>query len=104
MNLIRCLIEALNPCVHIDRVVATMYDNKDDPKVTTVVNSCDICGRISQTVTKAAGVCFHHWVTLRRVNVMANETDKIPIFHAIEQQCNKCGDVRKVNLKKGVNL
>ena len=35
MNLIRCLIEALNPCVHQYRIVSTMFDNPADPKVTT---------------------------------------------------------------------
>jgi len=104
MNLIRCLIEALNPCVHQDRVVATMYDNPQDPKVTTVVSSCDICGRTTEAVFMAKGVCQHHWETFQRVSVMPKDTksingDEIPLFYSFNQKCTKCGDLRKVDMK-----
>jgi hypothetical protein len=98
MNIIRCLVEALNPCVHQYTVVATMYDDKDDPKVTTIISECEICGHAKRAVFKAEGVCFHYWKTLRRVGVWKDKTDTLPFAFSYEQQCEKCGDLREVKL------
>jgi hypothetical protein len=95
MNIIRCLVEALNPCIHQDVAVATMYDNKDNPQVTTVVSQCEICGRTKRDVFEAAGHCFHKWVTLRRVSIWGKDP-KYPTGFSHEQQCEKCGAIRTV--------
>jgi len=79
-----------------------MYDNKTDPKVVTLVSECEICGATKEAVFRAANdECKHQWATLRRVNVMATEDAKIPSYSCYEQQCGKCGELRRVNLSKG---
>lgn len=79
-----------------------MYDNKDDPKATTIVSECDICGRTKETVFRAAPLseCRHQWVHIRRVNVMKDETSKIPLYAVYEQKCEKCGDMRRLDMSK----
>jgi hypothetical protein len=103
MNLIRCLVEALNPCVHQYRTVATMYDNPDKPTITTLVQECDICGDTRRMVFDAEGVCQHHWQTLQRISVFPTtdkpDPDAIPLYYRFVQQCTKCGVLQKSDMK-----
>lgn len=101
MNLIRCLIEALNPCVHQFRLVATMYDNKDDPKITTLVSDCEICGITKRDVYGAEGVCVHKWLIQQKINIMGKQSSPsgIPLYHAYILRCERCGELKREDMK-----
>jgi hypothetical protein len=100
-NVIRWLVEAFNPCIHMDRTVATMFDDPANPKVTTVIAECEVCGRTERKVFKAEGACVHKWITDRRSAVYESHEgeDKRPIYHRLDQHCEYCGDVRAIDLK-----
>ena len=99
MGLATMLASLLHPCAHIDKTVATMFDDPSNPKVTTVVSECEICGRLKQTVFRAEGVCQHQWVTDNKSAVWEKPTDKFPAYHRIEQHCSRCGEVRAVDMR-----
>lgn len=99
MSLMSWLAELVRPCVHVDRTVATMFDDPNNPKVTTVVCQCEICGRVAKTAIKAEGVCLHKWKTERRIPVFSSDDDKRPVYHRIEQNCVRCGEERAVDLR-----
>lgn len=98
MNLIRWFVEAINPCVHQDRTVATMFDDPTNPKVTTVVSECELCGRVQHTVIKAAGVCTHKWTTYTRIAVFDKPDAQRPGHYRAHQTCDRCGEERAVDL------
>lgn len=102
MSLFGWLGEWLAPCIHQDRTLATMFDKPEDPKVTTIVLQCDLCGRISKQVVRAEGVappCAHKWATYQRNSVFENDNAKRPTHHRINQRCEKCGEERCVDLR-----
>lgn len=98
MSLYSWLAEVFRPCVHIDRTLATMFDDPNEPKVTTVAVQCEICGRVDKTVIKAEGVCQHKWLTMAKNAVFVNEGDSRPTYHRVEQKCERCGAWQAVDL------
>jgi hypothetical protein len=105
MNIIRWLVEALNPCIHQYEVTSTMVDDPDNPRHTRLVKTCFICGRTitEDHVAPASSAHVHEWVTFEKVRIVDNMSlpkDQWSVSgFKLHQHC-KCGDVRSVSTRR----
>lgn len=102
------LLNFLNPCVHQYETVATLKDDEEKPQAVKLVQACSVCGRIRETVIKAPGWCDHRWYEEQTVRVFnADDDDKAkarPMGICKIMKCEKCGDVKRVNLYEKLTL
>ena len=96
------ILRWFNPCLHEYDIVATLKDDEDRPQAVKIVQSCKHCGNLRETTLKAPGWCDHRWQTLQTIRVF-HEKDEgkegaFPIGFAKIVRCERCGDVKRVNL------
>ena len=98
----RSLAAWLRPCVHYYRQVSVMYDDPDRPRRTTLVNQCELCGEVQRIVVAAEGPCGghdHKWTTINKARLYSSADAVRPIGEVYTQKCDRCGDLRRVDLK-----
>lgn len=72
----------------------TMWESDGQARVQ--LRRCTRCGkRQSHVLVKT---CIHMWDTIQRVNIFADEEDKMPYAIKHHQRCRKCGDLRAIRL------
>lgn len=100
------IVNALNPCVHIWEVTATMYDNPENPRHTRILKTCTVCGETKQEDFVAPGEPPHEhsWVTFsstRIVDDLSKPLDKVSTLGwKFDQKC-ACDEIRQVNTQTG---
>lgn len=103
MNIIRRIVEALNPCIHQWDVVDTLKDNPENPRTVNIIRACNICGTIDQqtiVAPTAQGCPPHKWVNVSSIKIVddvnAAATGKpfATMGFKITQQCSGCGELR----------
>jgi predicted RNA-binding Zn-ribbon protein involved in translation (DUF1610 family) len=104
VNLIRALVEALNPCVHQWEKIDLLHDDPKDPSETTVIRMCSICGEMSTVTIEGPPkrpkpyVCPpHKWERVDQILVQpsgtkANDPTVVPVGRVIVYRCAGCGE------------
>lgn len=103
-NLIRWLVEAMNPCIHQWEKVDVVHDNPENPSVTQIIRMCSICGEINTVEIKSPQPPKDHcpphvWETFHSIRVVANVEAKNPDTrgYRLMQRCTRCGETRTKN-------
>lgn len=109
-NLIRSLIEALNPCIHQWEKIDVLHDDPKNPSQTTIIRMCSICGTLNTVDIKGPpkpikpDTCPPHvWVTTNDTRIIDDinkpEAKRLTMGHIYTQSCKRCGDYRKIDTR-----